>query len=255
MKAVTLEDILVKPKKVEIPIPGKMERNDQGMPDAPKLVYWVRPSLQPERDLAGAAGRTASRMLRRKLEDPDSEERQLLVLDELEGATEDSLQELWVTQKVIERAATIRHRSLEDRDITYVPEPEGDLITGEDMDRYENEVEDVEEQREMSVLEAVTSAREELQKEVERMTPEQLREYALPLVISTQTERAYENEFVSQLIYRCTFLDNKCKKRAFTDVNQVYNLKDFALIKLSNAHMSFILDPEQVKNLAGGLKS
>lgn len=255
MKAITLEDILVKPKKVEIPIPGRTQKNEEGMPDAAKLVYWVRPSFQPERDLAGSAGRKASRTLRKVLEDPDSEERQLLVVDELEDASDDALKELWITQKVIQRAAVIRNQSLEERDITYVSEPEGDIVTNEDLDNYENEVEEVEEQREMSVLDAVTAAREELEKEAAKMSSEKLREFALPLIINMQTERAYETEFVSQLIYRCTFSDSKCKKKAFSDIEQVYSLKDFALIRLSNAHMSFILDPEQVKNLAGGLKS
>lgn len=255
MKAVTLEDILAKPKKVEIPIPGKMSENDKGMPDFAKLVYWVRASYQPERDLAGSAARKASRTLRKSLEDPETEERQLLIIDELEEASDDALRELWVSQKVVERAARIRQASLENRDQTYVPEPDGDLITSKDMDDYENEVEEVEEQRELSVVEAVTAARDELVKEVNKLSREQLIEFAVPMQVNAQAERAYETEFVHQLIYRCTFLDSKCKKRAFDDINDVYSLKDFALIRLSNAHMSFVLDPEQVKNLAGGLRS
>lgn len=255
MRAITLEDILVKPKKVEIPIPGTMVSNDNEMPDTAKMVYWIRPSFQPERDLAGSAARKASRTLRKRLEDPETEERQLLVLDELEDASEDSLRELWVSQKVIERATRIRQASLENRDLTFVPEPEGDLITSKDMDDYENEVEEVEERREMSVVEAVTAARDELAKEADKLSHEKLFEFAVPLQVNAQAERAYESEFVSQLIYRCTFTDTKCKKRAFSDVDEVYSLRDFALIRLSNAHMSFILDPEQVKNWAGGLKS
>lgn len=252
-KAVTLEDILVGPKKIEIPVHGKVEMNAEGMPDVAKLALWVRPAQQPERDLAASAARKESRLLRKKLEDTSTEEHENLVAGELEDATVESLRQLWVTEKIVDRATKIRTHSLEDRE--YVPEPEGDDVTSKDIDDYENELEAVEDQREMGVVEAIVAARNELQKEVEKVSEEDLRKMAVPAQIEAILTRTYEYAFVCQLIMRCTYSDRKCTKKAFSDVEKVYSLKEDAMTILTNAHMSFMLDPEQVKNLAGGLKS
>lgn len=250
-KAVTLDDILVGPKKVEIPVRGKTEDNAQGMPDVAKLTLWVRAAQQPERDLAGSAARKESRLLRKKLEDPDTEEHQNLIKGELEDASVDSLRQLWVTEKIVERAVKIRGHSLEERE--YVPEPEGDDITSKDVDDYENAVEAAEESREIGVVEAIVSARKELEKEVKSVPEDKLLEMAIPAQVEAILTRTYEYAFVCQLIYRCTFSDRKCTKKAFSDIEKVYSLREEAMTLLTNAHMSFMLDPEQVKNLAGGL--
>jgi hypothetical protein len=254
MKAISLDDILVKPKRVDIPIPSRLTTNEEGMPEEAKLSFWVRASRQPERDLAASAARKESRTLRKKLEDPESEEHQRLILDDLEDADDDSLRALWVNQKVIERAIRIRHASLENRDQTYIPEPEGDLITSKQIDDYENEVEEIEERREMGYLQAVEQAREELEEEVKKIDGEELLKLAIPVQIEVKVNEAYETAFVCQLVYRCTFKDQRCTKPAFSDIEQVYSLNDRAMVKLTNAHMAFLVDPEQVKNLVGGLR-
>lgn len=253
MKRVTLDDILVKPKKIDIPVPNaKPVKNDQGFLETPVLTFYIRPSRQTERDLAASAARKESRTLRKKLEADGTEERERLVLDEIEDADLDSLRTLWVTEKVIERAVRIRRNSLEDRD--YVQEPEGDDLTAKDLDDYENQVDEVEEQREIGVAEAINNARDELQAEVEKVSEEDLRKLAIPVQIEAVLNRLYETEFVHQLIYRCTFSDKACTKPAFGDVEQVYQLNDNAKTRLTNAHMGLMIDPEQVKNLAGGLR-
>jgi hypothetical protein len=253
-KSYTLEDILQKPTKVEIPIAGTIvpAKEEGGMPDVAKLTYWVRPSTQMERDLAGSAARKASRTLRKILETEGTEERQLLVLDEIEGATADSLRGLWVNERLVNRAMRIRQESLEERE--YVPEPEGDIVTPKEADDYENAVEEAEDRREMDVMEAVEQAQEELSKESENIPEKDLFELAIPAQIESVLSRAYESEFTMQLIFRCTFTDKACKRKAFKDLEQVYQLKDQPLIRLTNAHMSFLLDPDKVKNLAGGLR-
>ena len=255
MKAVTLDDLMQGPKKVTIPVAGKplVVSRKGAMPETPKIEFWVRQARQNERDLAAAAARKESRTLRKILETDGTEERQRLVLDELEGASIDSLKSLWVTEKVVERAIRLRNSSLEDRE--YVPEPEGDNITSKDVDNYENEVEEVEQKRELGVLEAVDAARKELEAEVEKVPNEKLMDLAIPAQIESILTRAYETEFTMQLIFRCTFEDRKCTKRAFSLVDQVYSLKEHPLTMLTNAHMSLLIDPEQVKNLAGGLNS
>ena len=254
MKRVTLDDILVKPQRVDITVKkGKPTKNAQGVLDYPHLTFWIRPTRQAERDISGAAARRASRTLRKSLETEGTEERETLVLDEVLDADIDSLRVLWVTEKVIERAVKLRQDSLEDRE--YVPEPEGDDLTSRDLDLYENEVDDAEERRELSVGEAIVRAREELEEQVKHIDEEKLRELAIPVQIESVLNRVYETEFVAQIIYRCTFNDKTCKDRAFEDIEQVYALGHEAMTKLTNAHMSFMIDPEAVKNLAGGLKS
>lgn len=252
MKPVTLDDLLVGPTKVEIPVHGKTVKNKDGVIDTAKITFYVRPARQSERDLAAAAARKASRTLRKKMETEGTEERENLVLAEVEDASINYLRGLWVNDKVIDRAARIRRESLEER--PYIPEPEGDHITQKDMDDYENDVEDAEDGREMDVLQAIIAAREELEKEAAKLDSEKMRELAIPSQIEAQANRAYETEFALQLIYRCTFTDKKCTKQAFSDIEQVYQLKDAPLTMLTNAHMSLLIDPERIKNLAGGLR-
>ena len=251
MKALNIEDLLQGPKKVEVPVPGRTVKNKAGMPEIAKMAFWIRPARQSERDLAAAAARKESRTLRKSLEDPKSEEHQRLVVDDLEGAEIDSLRAVWVNSKVIERALKIKSASLEDR--VYVEAPESEFTTNKEMDEYEQAVEDAEDDREMSVMEAVKAAQAELEKEVKKVPDTEIMALVVPAQIESVLQQAYETEFVLQLIYRCTFSDKACTKKAFSNMEQCYQLKEQPVTILTNAHMSLLVDPEAVKNLAGGL--
>lgn len=239
MKRVLIEDLLQGPKDVVLNL-----RDDK------KLTLWVRPSRDPERTMATAKARKASRILRKTLSDRDSDEFETLIAQELEDADKDDLRKIWVNGKLINRAIEIRQNSLEERE--YVPNPldegDGKGITPKDMDEYEDKVDEVEEDREMSVMKAISSAQRELEEQAKEIADDELYEAAIPQLIESQCSRAYEVEFVAQLILRCTFEDKKCTKQAFTDVEQVYALRPTALQVLTQAHMEVMMDPEAVKN-------
>lgn len=240
VKRLLIEGLLQKPKEVTLKVPGT---------DKP-LTLWVRPSRDPERTMATANARKASRTLRKLLADRKSEEFGSLILEELDGADKNQLQQVWVNGKLINRAMEIRRNSLEDRE--YVPSPldndDGPLPTPKDMDEYEDKVDEVEEDREMNVMKAITTAQKELEEEAKKISDADLFEAAIPQLIESQCSRAYEVEFVHQLILRCTFEDKKCTRNAFTNVEQVYELYDTARELLTQAHMDVMVDPEAVKN-------
>lgn len=250
MKALNIEDILQGPKKVEIPVPGKTVTT-KGIAEVAKMTMWIRPAKQPERDLAASAARKESRRLRKSLEDPSTEEHQRLVVDDLEGSDIDSLRAVWVNTKVVERAVKIKRESLEER--VYIEAPEHDAVTNKEMDDYEEAIDEAEEQREMSIVQAVESAQKELQEEVKKIDEKDLMDLVVPSQIESVLQQAYESEFVLQLIYRCTFQDKACTKKTFSSMEQCYQLKETPLTMLTNAHMGLLVDPEAVKNLAGGL--
>jgi hypothetical protein len=232
-----IESLLQKPKEVVLDV------GDQ------KLTLWVRPSRDPERTMATANARKASRSLRKLLSDRKSEEYADLIAEELDAADKNDLRKVWVNGKLIERALKIRNASLEDRE--YVENPldtDNESVTPKQMDEYEDKVDAAEAEREMTVMKAITSAQAELDKEADKIADKDLYEAAIPQLIETQCSHAYEVEFVSQLILRCTFEDKKCKKPAFTDIEQVYQLRDEPRAALTQAHMDVMLDPVAVKN-------
>lgn len=239
VKRLLIADLLQGPKDVVLNLP-----NDK------KLTLWVRPSRDPERTMATANARKASRTLRKLLNDRSTEEYEKLVAEELEGAEKNDLRRVWVNGKLINRALEIRNASLEERE--YVPNPldegDGKGVTPKDMDEYEDKVDEVEEDREMSVMKAISTAQRELEEQANEIPEEELFEAAIPQLIESQCSRAYEVEFIAQLILRCTFEDKKCTRQAFSDIEQVYQLKPGPLQELTQAHMAVMLDPDAIKN-------
>jgi hypothetical protein len=116
------------------------------------------------------------------------------------------------------------------------------------MDEYEDKVDETEAERELSVMKAITTAQKELDEQAKEIKDEDLYEAAIPQLIETQCSHAYEVEFIAQLILRCTFEDKKCTRQAFTDVEQVYQLRAGPLQELTEAHMSVMLDQDSIKN-------
>lgn len=238
-KRLLIQDLLQGPKEVVLNL-----SSDQ------KLALWVRPSRDPERTMATAKARSASRVLRKLLGNRKSEEFISLIEDELEAADKDDLRKVWVNGKLINRALEIRNNSLEDRE--YVENPlddeTGRTVTPKEMDEYEDKVDDAEESREMTVMKAITTAQKELEAEAKKIKDNDLYEAAIPQLVESQCSRAYEVEFIAQLILRCTFEDKKCTRQAFSDIEQVYQLKSQPLQELTQAHMDVMLDPESIKN-------
>lgn len=234
MKKMLIEDLLVKPKEVPMG----------------KFSLWVRPSTDPERTMAAAYARKSSRKLRKELNDPKTEKHRMYILEEIEASDEEGLRRIWVNGKLIARSVLIRTNSLEERE--YVPDPldtnEGIGVTAEQMDKYEDEVDAAEERREISAIDAVQQAQKELEKEAKKIPKKEIAAASIGPLIDTQCNRAYEVEFIHQLIYRATFEDKACKHMAFTNVDEVYSLKDSALQLLTTAHLDLMDDPESVKN-------
>jgi hypothetical protein len=240
MKTPTLDDLLVKPTKVEVPSFGKEP-----------LVVYIRRLTQVERDLCTAAARRASREMRRKLEEPESEERQLLVDDEINEYDLEAMRAAWVNTKLVRRALKIHRLSLENRDETYVPEPEGDDVMPADVEKWENLVDKTEEEREQRVQESIVAAQRQLNDEVQELSEEELRRNASPSLIDTICSDIWTNEYVAQMISRGTFQDADATKPAFKTASDVKRLLPKALEAISKAHMGLLIDPESVKNLLG----
>lgn len=248
METPTLDDLLVKPTRVELAtgrfVDGQMQY----------IGLYVRRLSQIERDLCSGYARRESRKMRRELENPDSEKRQVLIDDEVSEYTLETLRQHYVNSKIVERALEITHRSLEDRDQTYTPEPEGDVILPEDVETYENTVEEVEKIREDSVREQVQLALSELIKEAEGMNQDELMSHATPATINAVCSDIFTQEYVVQMIWRGTYKDNKFNTPAFDSADEVKRLAPSALESLSAAHQALLLDPEAIKNLAGNHK-
>src|SRR5574338_1647950 len=238
-KRLLIADLLQQPKEVTLDVSG-----------GKKLTLWVRPSRDPERTMATANARKASRTLRKLLGDRKSEEYEKLIHEELLGAEKKDLRQVWVNGKLINRALEIRNASLEERE--YVPNPldesDGVGVTPKDMDEYEDRVDEVEDEREMSVMKAIATAQRELEKQAEEIPDDELYEAAIPQLIESQCSHAYQVEFIAQLILRCTFTDKKCTLKAFDDIEQVYQLRAAPLRALTDAHMAVMLDPEAANN-------
>lgn len=234
MRRLLIEDLLQKPESVTIPVGDK------------DITLWVRPATSTERSMAGSLGRRASRTIRKLLSNKKSEEYQSLVQAEIEAGEREALERAWINGKLVPKILEIRNRSLEERE--YVPEPEGEVIVGRDMDEYEDAVDEAEESREEQFSKAIDSATKELQEQVKKLSDKELQKAAVQPLIDSRANQAFELEFVARLIYLCTFEDDACKVKAFNDIEQVYKLKHNALTKLTSAHMELLGEAEEIKN-------
>lgn len=243
MKTLTLQDLMVKPQPVEIKVGDD------------SLKVWVRTLSQIERSLAEAGARTASRQLRKVLEDPKSEDHQLLIASEIEDYGVEKLRDLWVQSRLVERAIEINRKTLEDRDKTFVPEPDGESVTMAEVERWENEVEEIEEKRESGVLAAINAARVQLEEEVKNIKTATLKKQAIPDLIDNVIGQFWQREFAAQMLSRGTFKDSACTKTFFRTSEEVKMLRPDILELLTNSHYALVLEPEALKTSGGGSKS
>lgn len=248
MKTPILEQLLIDPQSVDLPT-GVM-----GQDGMDNVRVWIRRLTQVERDLCTGYARRASREMRKDLENPDSERRHILVDDEIDEYELESLRQAYVNGKLIERAIAINRQSLEDRDETYVSEPDGDVVLPEEIERYENSVEDVEEQREKGVRDAIEAAIVQLREEARNMDEEALKADATPTTINAICADVYTREYIAQMICRATFSDKELTKPAFKTPREVDRLAPSVLETLAKAHEALLIDPEAIKNLAGNQK-
>ena len=187
-------------------------------------------------------------MLRKKLLDPKAEEHKLLIKDELAEYTREQLEELWVSNRIIARAGQINRDSLEARDETFIPEPEGDDITSSDIEKHETAVEEVEEEREARVREAVLSAQKELQDEASKMSLEDIGVDTKDALLEFILSKEWQQEFAAQMICRATFMDKKLTKPAFKNTTEVKELRPDILKLITESHFGLLVPPEEIKN-------
>lgn len=237
MKTPALDSLLLRPEKITIPTFGE------------PLEVYVRRLTQVERDLCTAAARRASREMRTKLQDTESEERQLLVEDEINEYDQEAMRAAWVNNKLVRRALKIHKLSLESRDETFIPEPEGDDVMPADIEEWETAVEQAEEDREGRVAESIAAAQRELNEEAMKLSDDDLRAGMSPALIDTICSDIWTNEYVSQMVARGTFLDKDAvAKPAFKSASDVKRLQPKALQIITQAHMGLLVEPEAVKN-------
>lgn len=242
----SLDDILNDVPKVTVVVKNK-EKN-----------FWIRPPADTERAMAQNAARQKSRQLRAVLEDPETEEHQLLVKVEAENMTDDDIRLVWLTSALFQRILEHNKRSLDNRDEYFVPEPEGKedgLIppTNEDMDRYEEAKRKQEKERIADLQVQNESITKELQAKADATPIDDLRKVIYPLIIEQQASREWNNQYGLQVLIRCTFLDQELTERAFQtteEATRLLNTKDGnkVLQALLEAHNGLQLDADLLKN-------
>ena len=221
-KTITIEDLLTDPQPLEIRT-GRRTKGKGKAQDEMLTVFIRRPS-DIEMRMAREAANGARRRLRNDLNDPENEKHALLLREPLENADPEELRLIWINGRLVERASEVNFASLEDRE--YVPEPEGDIVTAEEQDEYENRMEKAEDGRTNAVVEAITSIRRDLQAEAEKIGLDDLVQAAMPAHIESLAQREFIDELSAQLCVRCTFLDKDFRKPFFKTAEQARRLRD-----------------------------
>lgn len=247
-----LDDLIFDPPAVTVEIKGKSR------------TFYIRPPDEMERSMAQASSRAQSRDLRKRLESPRSEERRLLITEQLESVNDDELRLIWTTQRLMQEIFKIERRSLENRDEYFVPAPEesepGVPPTAEDVERWEDDKDKAEKHREEDVVAAQKAATKALEDQAKTFSHKSLIEQISPQIVEQLAGREWNAEFGFQLIVRCTFLDKNLTKPAFKTIGIVKRLmvtpEGTKLIEeLRNAHMGLMLQPDSLGNLEGEAKS
>ena len=250
-QSVSIEDLLRDPEPVRISTGRTRESKGKGgkgkRVDEVLLVYPRIPT-DVERDLILSAANRARRVLREKLADPESDEYQLLLDEPLRDADPETLRNLWISGRLMDRAGEISLASLEERE--YVPEPEGDIIPPVATDAYEGEVEAAESRRKSSLVQALASVQRELTEASTKIADDVLLEAAKPAHTETLVMREWNKEYENQIIARCTYLDPAYAKPYFKTIAQVARLRTTLphgpriVQELANAHKGLMLAPE-----------
>lgn len=250
----------------EIQIPEEYSLDDI-LNDVPKVTvivrnkeknFWIRPPTDSERAMSQNAARQKSRILRALLEDPETEEHNLLIKVETENMTDEDVRLVWLTSALFQRIVEINRRSLDNRDDYFVAEPEGKedgLIppTNEDLDRYEESKRSQERERLTDLAAQNESIKKELLDQANATPIEDLKKIIYPLIIEQQTSNEWNNQYGLQILVRCTFFDQNLTERAFKSVEEamrLLNTKDGnkVLQALLEAHSGLQMDPDLLKN-------
>lgn len=240
MAAVTIEDLLRDPEPVHIRT-GKRAKDGSDQ----EVVVYLRPPTDTEKSICMGAANGARRALRKKLEDPTSDEHKYMLRAQLEDADPQQLRNIWINGHLIERMAQINFESLEERE--YVPEPEGDIIPAKAQDAYEDEVEEAEARRQKLLIEALGSIRNELEREAAALPEASLIENAMPAHIEALAQQTWTQTYADQNIARCTYSDKKRTKLYFKTIEQVQKLREQmprVVEQLANAHAALLLPVE-----------
>lgn len=243
MKTRLLDEFRTGPKEVPLKYGGK------------ELSVWVRRPNTPEKQLIEQYARIASRDLRKALDNPKSKEHQTLVKSEIASYERQELELIWMAGELFRRTFEFERQTLEDRDQTFVPEPQSEdaihFPSQAEIDHHETEVEKVEGEREEAVKEAQANIAEQLKVEAEQMTLAALRKNAVPRRIDQLCGAIYNEEYTAQLVARCTFEDEDEKRPMFKTVSEVrlfFRDQPEIAQQVSNGHQSLMVNPEEAKN-------
>lgn len=244
MKTRILDELKLGPQPVDIPVSkGKTE------------TVWVRRPNPTEKQMCESAGRAASRELRSLLMDEETDEYKTLVQSELDGYDLDELRMIWIAGELVQHMFVKDRELLEARDETYVPEPASEdgihFPSQATLDKYEDEVEDVEKQR-VKALEAFEkNETERLMDQVKKKNRKQLEKIAKPKIIDGLCGQAYNEAYSANLLSRCTFEDEECSRAMFKttqEVRSVFRDRPDIAQKIAQGHSALMLDPEEAKN-------
>ena len=220
-----------------------------------EVTVWVRRPNTTEKAMCEQYARIASREMRNLLTNTKSEERQALVDKEIALMERGELEMLWMAGELYRRTFEYERETLENRDETFIPEPETEdgihYPSQEELDRHDDAVEAIEQQREESVAQAQKSIAEQLLEEAHALPIKTLRKNAVPRRIEQLCGQAYNEEYSANLLARCTFEDEEAKRPMFKTVTEVRSFfRDYPEIAevISMGHQSLMDNPEEIKN-------
>lgn len=244
MSSVTIEELLRDPEPERIKT-GRSTKAKNGKAEDEEIVVYLRRPTEIEKQICIGAANAARRNMRARLTDESSEEHKYLLRETLAEADPQALRDIWINGELMKRVQEMQFNSLEDRE--YVPEPEGDFVSAEEVDQHEASKESAEEDRRKHLIEAITNVRRELAEEADHLDDETLIKSATPAHIETIVGGRWTDEYSNQIISRFTYADSKHRKPYFKTLEQVQLLRSTmpdVYTALSNAHNALLLPTE-----------
>lgn len=251
----------------EIPLAEEYDLDDVILDEPPEVSiivnrkekkYWIRPPTESEKLMSQNAARRKARELRDLLENPETEEHDLLIKGGMENMSPEELRMIWLTSTLFQRSFELNRLSLENREDYFVPRPEGKAEgvippTNEEIDRYEKDVQKQEQQRVKDLQAQQKSLLNKLKKESEELDPNDLENVVVPLMVEQKVSEEWNNQYGMQILVRCTYLDKELSKKAFESTEKAAKLLNSkagqkVLEALLNAHRGLMLDPDILKN-------
>lgn len=212
------------------------------------MTVWIRVLGDWDTQQAFKAARVASNNKRAHLRDPSTSDYQDEVLPVEEFSREDKCEVIRTARRTTFTSEAFA--KIEREDLPKIEEvaKEPDAPSLEEQEELDKLIEKQNNDYGKSIDAYIEDRLKVLDKELESYNDEELTKLAIYEISNVIPYSIFMEELNAQKLLRGTYMDEKCKERAFQEESDVYNLHPLIKAQLISAFSELELNPDEIKN-------